>query len=65
MKTIIQRSSDSKVWTGEEWISTNVVGWRDAASYASYEDAQGQLDACLESDDADDFKTAQIITVDE
>jgi hypothetical protein len=65
MTTIIQRRSDNHVWTGEEWISTNVVGWRDAATFASYEDAQGQLDACLESEDADEFDTAEIISVDE
>ncbi len=61
MNTIIQRK-DGKVWTGEEWISTNVTGWRAAATYRSYEDAQGQLDTCLASDAADEFETAQIIT---
>lgn len=62
MMTIIQRK-DGKIWTGDEWISTNVTGWRDAATFLSHEDAQGQLDSCLAGDDADDFATARIITV--
>ena len=64
MSTIIQRQ-DGQVWTGEEWLSTNVVGWREAATFASYEDAHGQLGHCLDSEDADEFATAQVITVED
>jgi hypothetical protein len=62
MQTIIQRK-DGLVWTGEEWISTNVTGWRDAATFTSYEDAVGQLESCLESENADEFSTAKVVSV--
>lgn len=64
MRTIIRRRADGYCWTGDEWVNPNQTsGVLDAATYESYEAAQGMLDRCLESDSADDFDTAEIVTV--
>jgi hypothetical protein len=48
-------------WTGEDWILTSVVGWRDAAKFASHEDAAYELE---QHADENAFAHATVIDID-
>ena len=52
-----------RYWTGEEWVSPNVTGWREAASFSDHEAASYELEQHVEADE-EEFRNATIVDED-
>jgi hypothetical protein len=63
MKALIERTTDGRLeyWTGDEWVSPSVTGWRDAASYSDHAAAADELD---QHADEDGFEGATVVDLD-
>ena len=50
---LIEKTTDGRpvYWTGDEWISRNVTGWRDAARFADYDAAEDELASHADDDE--------------
>ena len=59
--TLIEKQTENGpvYWTGDEWISASVVGWRDAATWASEDDAQDELDAHADDGEFDGARVTE------
>lgn len=59
MRALIQKSRREELyWTGQEWVSTNVDGWRAAARFADHSEALHELE---QHEDDDEFANAFVV----
>lgn len=62
MYALIERLENDRreYWTGDEWVTTSVTGWRDAAQFRDHGSAAAELDQYA---DDPEFARATVIDV--
>jgi hypothetical protein len=63
MYALIEKSEKDRLvyWTGDEWVSTATIGWRDAARFEDHRQASLELE---HHEDDPEFSDAKVIDVD-